>query len=57
LTHPSDATDIATALDAPDSVLDEQEQNSVQSIRRHGWFRTQIFAEAGYPEFSFTTGF
>ena len=49
--------DIATALDAPDSVLDEEELRFVQRIRQHGWFRTQIFADSNYPEFSFTTGF
>lgn len=49
--------DIATALDAPDSVLDEQEQRFVQSIRKPGWIHPQIFAESDYPAFSFTTGF
>jgi hypothetical protein len=49
--------DIATALDAPELALDEDERKFVQNIRQHGWFRTQIFPESDYPEFSFTTGF
>ncbi|AMU18381.1 hypothetical protein BJL96_15190 [Burkholderia cenocepacia] len=48
--------DIATALDAPDSVLDEDEQRFVHQIRQHGWFRTEVFAEDDQPGFSFTTG-
>ncbi|WP_218921188.1 DUF4262 domain-containing protein [Burkholderia sp. ABCPW 11] len=48
--------DIATALDAPDSVLEEDEQRFVHQIREHGWFRTEVFAEGDAPGFSFTTG-
>jgi hypothetical protein len=49
--------DIATALDAPDSVLDDQEREFVRQIRTHGWFRTEVFAEGDGPGFSFTSGF
>ncbi|WP_175870785.1 DUF4262 domain-containing protein [Burkholderia sp. BCC0397] len=48
--------DIATALDAPDSALEEDEQRFVHQIRQHGWFRTEVFAEGDAPGFSFTTG-
>jgi len=48
---------MATALDAPDDVLDDQEKNFVSHVREHGWFRTNVFEESGSPGFSYTTGF
>ena len=54
---PLSRPDIATALDAPDSVLDADEQRFVSNIRDHGWTRTEVFAEGKLPGFSYTTGF
>ncbi|PCE30788.1 hypothetical protein BZL54_19310 [Burkholderia ubonensis subsp. mesacidophila] len=48
---------MATALDAPDSVLDDTERQFVRQIRTNGWFRTEVFADDEGPGFSFTTGF
>jgi len=46
-----------TALLAPDSALDDAERAFVASIREHGWFRTNVFADDDGPGFSYTTGF
>jgi len=46
-----------TALDASDDAFDDGERNFVSNIREHGWFRTNVFAEAEFPGFSYTTGF
>lgn len=46
-----------TALDAPSEALDSAERSFVAKIREHGWFRTGVFADAGGPGFSYTTGF
>lgn len=46
-----------TALDAPESALDEHERRFVANIRKHGWIRTSVFGEEGNPAFAYTTGF
>ncbi|RYF21092.1 MAG: DUF4262 domain-containing protein [Oxalobacteraceae bacterium] len=46
-----------TALDAPDDALDDQERTFVANVRKHGWFRTSVFAEDESPGFAYTTGF
>ena len=46
-----------TALDAPESALDEHERNFVAQIREHGWFGTHVFADDDGPGFTYTTGF
>jgi hypothetical protein len=46
-----------TALDAPIDKLDDQEANFVDQIRKHGWFRSNIFGDVSGPGFSYTTGF
>lgn len=53
----SNGAAIATALDAPDDVLDEQERRFVAAIRKHGWFCTNVFGDDEGPGFSYTTGF
>jgi hypothetical protein len=45
-----------TALDAPPSILDEQETNFVSLIRKHGWMHTSVSADEEGPGFSYTTG-
>lgn len=46
-----------TALDAPPTALDENEQSFVTKVREHGWARTSVFGDDEGPGFSFTTGF
>jgi hypothetical protein len=46
-----------TALNTPEGLLDEREKNFVAKIREHGWFRTNVFAEADHLGFCYTTGF
>ena len=46
-----------TALDALKDALDVHEQNFVEQIRNHGWFRTSVFEDENGPGFSYTTGF
>ena len=46
-----------TALDAPIEMLDASEQNVVAQVRKHGWFRTNVFEDEDGPGFSYTTGF
>jgi hypothetical protein len=46
-----------TALQAPDEALDPHEKKFVAAIREHGWFGTNVFAEGGQPNFTYTTGF
>ncbi|OWT80049.1 MULTISPECIES: DUF4262 domain-containing protein [unclassified Achromobacter] len=48
--------DLATALDAPASALDADEQRFVEQIRDKGWFHTAVFADDEGPGFSYTTG-
>jgi len=48
---------MATALDAPDEVLDAEERRFVAAIREHGWFCTHVGADDEGPGFSYTTGF
>ena len=50
---------MATALDAPESVLDPQERDFVAIVREHGWHRMNVFPdeEGDAPGFSYTTGF
>ena len=48
---------VPSALDADPALLDEHEQRFVASIREHGWFRTNVFAEEGAPGFAYSTGF
>jgi Domain of unknown function (DUF4262) len=48
---------MATALDAPAEILDQQEQSFVAKIREHGWFCTNVQADAEGPGFAYTTGF
>ena len=48
---------MATALDAPADVLDDQEKSFVAQVREHGWFRTSVFEDDDGPGFSYTTGF
>ena len=45
-----------TALDASPDALDDREKSFVANIREHGWLRTNIYAEADEPGFSYTTG-
>ena len=45
-----------TQLDAPVHSLDEHERGFVEAIREHGWFRTDVMADAEGPGFSYTTG-
>ncbi len=46
-----------TALDVPESVLDEPERKFVGNVREHGWVRTSVHTEAENPSFAYTTGF
>jgi hypothetical protein len=48
---------MATALDAPPEVLDQHERSFVAKIREHGWFCTNVQADAEGPGFAYTTGF
>ena len=45
-----------TALDAPEDKLDDHEKNFVAQVRKHGWFRTNVFQDGDEPGFSYTTG-
>lgn len=47
----------STALDAPASALDADEQNFVAQVREHGWFCTHVHADDEGPGFSYSTGF
>lgn len=47
----------STALDAPASALDANEQNVVANVRQHGWFCTHVLGDAEGPGFSYSTGF
>jgi hypothetical protein len=51
------ALTMATALDAPADVLDDQEKSFVAQVLEHGWFRTNVFEDDDGPGFSYTTGF
>lgn len=46
-----------TALDAPFDALDPAEQEFVGKINEHGWFRTDVSADAEHVGFSYSTGF
>ncbi|WP_420145497.1 DUF4262 domain-containing protein [Sphingobium sp.] len=47
-----------TALDRPNSALDDQEREFLADIRKHGWFNTRVFDdEDKLPDFSNSTGF
>jgi hypothetical protein len=48
---------MVTALDVDPSKLDEQEQNFVSQIRKHGWLDTSVFGDEEGHGFSYTTGF
>jgi hypothetical protein len=45
-----------TALDAPQTALDEQELSFVSKVKEHGWARTSVTGDNEGPGFSFTTG-
>lgn len=47
----------STALDAPASALDADEQTFVAQVREHGWFCTHVHADDEGPGFSYSTGF
>jgi len=47
---------LRTALDAPETLLDEQEKSFVANIRKHGWFKTGVLGEGAFPNFSYSTG-
>ena len=47
-----------TAFELPASQLDEQDQEFLAAIDKHGWFNTRVFDPDGeLPDFSYSTGF
>ena len=47
-----------TALELPDSTLDDAERQFLAVIREHGWFHTRVFDDKDrVPDFSYTSGF
>ena len=46
-----------TKLEAPLDSLDENDIKFLDNVRKHGWFRTSVFAENEKLGFSYSTGF